>query len=63
MTAISRESQDMTSEDNIVTALLNKEEIKQYSDDGLKELDESEKQTNLIITFYKNKKMQFVLLK
>jgi hypothetical protein len=33
----------MTSEDNIVTALLNKEEIKQYLDDALKELDGSEK--------------------
>lgn len=43
VTAISRESQDMTSEDNIVTASLNKEEIKQYLDGGLKELDESEK--------------------
>jgi hypothetical protein len=43
VTAISRESQDITSEDNIVTALLNKEEIKQYLDDALKELDGSEK--------------------
>jgi hypothetical protein len=40
VTAISRENQDMTSEDNIVTVLLNKEEIKQYLDDALKELDE-----------------------
>jgi hypothetical protein len=33
----------MTSEDNIITALLNREEMKQYLGDGLKELDESEK--------------------
>ncbi len=43
VTDISRESQDMTSEDNIVTALLNKKEMKQYLGDRLKELDESEK--------------------
>ena len=43
----------MTSEENIVTVLLNKEEIKQYLYDALKELDDSEKQRNLIITFTK----------
>jgi hypothetical protein len=43
VTAILRERQDTMSEDNIDKAILNKDEIKQYLDDVLKEIKKSEK--------------------